>query len=216
MRPTRLIPPQERLRLEAAIAEAERGTCGELALVVVRACDPYDAVPWRLAVALAAVALLAVALAWPEAPATALLSAQGLALVAGHALAELPAVRRSLVSDALRETRVAERARRAFAEHGLARTPGRCGILLFVTLLERRVVVLADEGVHGRVAAAGEEPVWQALVAGMEAGLREGRAAEALLATVQRCGALLAAHAPGPERPADPLPHTVVLEDGAS
>jgi putative membrane protein len=105
---------------------------------------------------------------------------------------------------------VAERAERAFAEHRLAHTVRRTGILIFVALLEQRVVVLADEGIH-RALGPGES--WQDVVALAVDGLRSGRAVAGLEAAVRRCGEILAAHRPPPPENPDELPAAVVLED---
>jgi putative membrane protein len=210
MRPTRLVDPAARLRLEAAVLEAERRTAGEIVLCVVRASDEYGSAGWRLAAALAALALLGAALFLGVTSPGLLLCAQGAAGLGGHALARIPAVRRLLIDDTLAETRVAQRARLAFAERGLERTRGRTGILLFVSLLERRVVVLGDVGVD-RILAPDER--WDDVVQLALRGLREGRAVEGLAAAIARCGEILAAHLPAPPRDVNELPDAVVLED---
>jgi putative membrane protein len=80
-----------------------------------------------------------------------------------------------------------------------------------VALLERRVVVLADEGIH-RVLAPDE--TWQQVVDLALAGLRDGRAVEGLESAVRRCGEILARHLPPPVPNPDELSDAlVVLED---
>jgi putative membrane protein len=210
MRPTRLLDPAARLQLESAIAAVERRTGGELVLVVVRACDEYGSAGWRFAVVLAALALAGLLAFAPPLPGWTYLAAQAAALALGHAAARIEALRRRLLPHGLVDARVAERARRAFAEHGLARTAGRTGILLFVALLERRCVVLADEGIHAAL-DAGES--WDEVVERAVAGLRAGRAAEGLESAVRRCGEILARHVPAAGRNPNELPNRVVLED---
>ncbi len=210
MTPTALVPPDARLRIEGAIAEVERRTAGEVVVVVVAASGDYAQVPWRLGVLLAAVALLGLPLVAGAVPLSLLFAAQLAALAAGLALGRIPSVKHHLVSDAVQDARVAERARRSFAERGLARTGARTGILLFVSLLERNVVVLADEGIH-RVLGPGER--WEDVTELVLAGLREGRGAEGLEAAVRRCGEILAAHVPAALENRDELRNTVVLED---
>jgi putative membrane protein len=211
MRASQLIDPAARQHLEAVVAEAERETGGEIVVAVVRACDEYGAVGWQLGVTLAAATFLA--LGWFVAPLpwTVYLAAQAAALASGHAIGRIETVRRRLLPADLVEQRVAQRARRCFAEEGLTRTRGRTGILVFVALLEHRVVVLADEGID-RVLDPDES--WRQVVDLAVAGLREGRAVEGLEAAVRRCGEILGRHLPAQVPNPDELPNRlVVLED---
>ncbi|MEP6602112.1 MAG: TPM domain-containing protein, partial [Nitrospirota bacterium] len=84
--------------------------------------------------------------------------------------------------------KVALRAEQAFYKHGLHNTKGRTGILILVSLLERRVHVLADKGLNDRVPAG----TWDGLVKGIINGIRTGQATDALCAAIATCGALLA------------------------
>jgi len=210
MKPTALLPPDARLRIEGAIADVERCTAGEIVAVVVAASADYAHVPWRFGVLLAAAVCLGLPLLPFGVPISALFAAQFVALVAGLALGRIPAVKHHLVPDAVQDAHVSERARRSFAERGLARTAARTGILIFVSILERSVVVLADEGIHR---ALGPEERWEDVVELVLAGLREGRAAEGLEAAVRRCGEILAAHVPPAQGNPDELRDSVVLED---
>jgi putative membrane protein len=211
MRPSQLVDAEARRRLEAAVVEAERATGGELVVAVVHACDEYGSAGWWAGCALAALAFLGLGIFVPALPWSVYLAAQAAALGAGHALARLDPVRRRLLSPGLVERRVAERARRCFAEAGLTRTRGRTGVLIFVTLLERRVVVLADEGIH-RVLSPDES--WQQVVDPAVDGLRRGRAIEGIEAAVRRCGEILAHHLPALQPDPDELPNPpLLLED---
>jgi putative membrane protein len=210
MKPSELIPPDARLRIELAVADAERGTAGEIVVDVVAASDAYGYVAWRLGVLLAAAVALGLPLLPSGVPLSAIFAAQLAALASGLLLGRLPQVRHHLVSDSVQEARVAERARHAFAEHGLTRTAARTGILLLVSLLERRVVVLADEGIH-RALGPGER--WQDVVDLVLGGIRDGQAAAGIEAAVRRCGEILAAHVPPLTDNPNEIRNTVVLED---
>lgn len=211
MRVGEVVDAAGRARLERAVAEAERRTRGEIVIAIVRACDEYGGVGWRLGVALAALVFLGLGLFAPLLPWTLYLVAQALALLAGHALARVDRVRRLLLPTDLAARRVEQRATRAFAELGLARTRERTGILILAALLERRVVVLADEGIH-RALDPGES--WQQVVDLAVEGLRRGRAVEGLEAAARRCGEILARHVPAAPDDRDELPRAlVVLED---
>ena len=184
---------------------------GALAPVVVaRASDGYGSVGWRLGTFLALAAFLGLAAFRPDASLVVFLAAQAAGLAAGHLLARWDPIRHHLISDSLVGIRIRARALRAFAESGLTRTAGRTGILVFVSLLERRVMVLADEGVN-RV--LGPEESWEEVVELAVDGFRQGRAAEGLLRAVARCGEILSAHLPASARRVDVFPTTLVLED---
>ena len=208
MRATRWLDPAAQQRLEALVAEVEAQTGGELVVAVAEACDEYGSVGWRLGVALAAAVFLGMGWFLAPLPWTAYLAAQAAALGLAHALARLEPVRRLLLPADLVEQRVGERARRCFAEQGLARTRGRTGILLFVALLERRVVVLGDEGIHG---ALDPDEGWEQVIELAVEGLRAGRPADGLEAAVRRCGQILARHLPPAPANPDELPNRVVI-----
>jgi putative membrane protein len=199
-----------RMAIEAAVREAERATSGEIVVFVARACDEYGSAGWRCGVLFAAAVLLGLGLFGPPLALVPLVAAQAAALLAGHALARIPAVRRAFVSEALLQRAAERRAAAAFAEHGLHRTAGRTGILMLVALFERRVVLLADEGVHRRLAPGHS---WQEVVELALAGIREGRAADGIAAAVGRCGEVLAGPLPAALVEHDEIRLAVVIED---
>jgi putative membrane protein len=210
VKPTRLIDPADRLRIERAVLEAERGTAGEIVVAVLRACDAYAAVPWRLGVVLAALAGLGAWIFGPPLPAPSLLALEAAALALGHGLGRLGAVRRLLAGEAQLDAAVARRTQRAFMELGLGRTAGRTGILILVALLEHRVVVLGDEGIDS---ALDPDERWEQVVEAILTGLRQGRPVEGVLDGVKRCGEILARHLPAPPRNPDEVPRALLLED---
>jgi putative membrane protein len=211
MKASLLIDPEGRARLERVVAEAERNTGGEIVIAVVSACDEYGSAGWRFGVALAALIFLALGLFVSPLPWTLYLVAQALGVALGHALGRIPTIRRLLLSSDLVMRRVEQRATRAFGELGLARTRDRTGILILAALLERRVVVLADVGIHSVLSP---DENWQQVVDLAVAGLRNGRAVDGLEAAARRCGEILAHHLPATTDNPNELPHAlVVLED---
>ncbi|HEX2645527.1 MAG TPA: hypothetical protein VHU81_21180 [Thermoanaerobaculia bacterium] len=190
--------------VEAAVREAEARTSGEIVPYVVAASDEYPTASWKGAAfgAFLAPLIAAAAYQYGEFWAThvllwiALPAAGGGAL--GYLLTEIiPALRRLLAGDEVLETRSRLRAEAAFLEAEVFRTRERTGILLFLSLFERRVVVLGDVGIHQKV-QAGE---WDGIVRTAVEGIRSRRPAEALVAAIRECGALLERH--GVERRAD-------------
>lgn len=179
--------------IRAATANAEEKTSGEIVPYLVERISDHPEVHYKgAAFGMLLTSLLAGALhgyggfwggagfAWITLPTVA-------GLVAGWWLAAIPAVGRKLIRDQDMDRRVRLRAEAAFLEEEVFRTRERTGILVFVALWEHRAVILGDEGIHRSV----PEGTWQQLVDDMVAGIRDGRATEALVDVIDRCGELL-------------------------
>jgi len=209
-RPSALLDPADRLRIEGAVLEAEQNTAGEIVVAVVGSCAEYGSVGWRLGVATALLGFLGAGIFSAEISLEILLGAQAVGLALGHLLARIQIVRRSLIADSYMQACAERRAWSAFAENGLARTAERTGILIFVALFENRVIVLGDEGVD-RVLDPDES--WEEVVDLLLAGVREKRAAEGILTAVRRCGEILQVHLPAAPKTLNQLPTALILED---
>ncbi len=178
-------------RVAAAVKAAESGTSGEIVPVVVEASDGYEEAHWRAAAAFGAAVLLAelgyhvfVPVWLPLAPGAAAAGAL-LAGAAGALVVHLAAPARRLFAGADRMAeRVHQAARTAFLREKVFATRDRTGILVFVSLLERRVVVLADEGIHARTSPG----TWDGVVAKVVDGMRRGAPADGLAEAVRLCG----------------------------
>jgi len=190
----KLFSEADREAIRGAVREAEAGTSGEIVPYVVTASDAYTSAVWKGA-ALGALFGPLIALAWFRFGGTwgshldfwiSLPAAAGGA--AGYLLAELvPSVKRRLAGSEMLEARVRQSAGLAFLAEEVFRTRERTGILLFVSLFERRVVVLGDGGINRQV----ETSHWEGVVATVVAGIREGRPGTALAAGIRQCGELL-------------------------
>ncbi len=99
-------------------------------------------------------------------------------------------VRRLLAGRATILRRVAARAAEAFVAEEVFNTRERTGILIFLSVMERRVVVLGDAGIHGRI--AGTE--WDDLIGIVVEGIRSGRPADGLIRAIGESAALLLRH----------------------
>lgn len=181
--------------IEAAVHEAEATTAGEIVPYVVSHSDHYEAAAWKGATLGAFLAVVAAAalyeiggfwggfiLAWILLP----------SLAGGAAGFTAAALNRPLklwlAGPAAVDHHVRQRAAAAFLENEVFRTRERTGILIFLSLLERRVVVLGDSGINARV----EEHEWDAVVTTIVEGIRSGQPGTALASAIRRCGELLA------------------------
>jgi putative membrane protein len=210
MKPSQLIGAPERARIEEAVRRAEENTSGEIVVTIVRASDPHPAAGWRLGVALATLALFASFYLPVEGLVFEIFALQLAALVSGHLLCRIDAIRRLFLTDVELQQRAERAAFHAFQEQGLRRTSGRTGILLFVALLEHRVVVLADEAID-QALEPGES--WDEIVALILEGIRAGRITEGIERAVARCGEILSHPLPVQPDDEDEIPHALVLSD---
>jgi len=207
-------------RIHDAIAAAELKTSGEVFCIVAEESGRYAEVPyaWAAAVSLLAPPLALIAGVRPTGLAdlverlqnngwqighagavnTALLAALiGYAIVQlilfGVALAvfSIPAVRRFATPGKLKADHVHAKAVEQFA-HRLHSTEARTGVLIFASLAERRVEIIADEDIHAKVGDA----VWNTAVTEALAHIKTGDVAGGLVLAVGVCGEALAAHFP--------------------
>jgi putative membrane protein len=176
-----------------ALAAAERRTVGEILPVVLERSDRHPGAAWVAALACGAIGSIGLIpwMPWNQPP---LVLALQLALGAlGYASARLlPDFQRVFVSEARAREMTEEQAFQEFHRYELSRTEARTGILLFVSLLERRAVVLADAGIDARVAS----DQWARTNELVLAGLRRGSLREGLVTAIASAGEVLAEHFP--------------------
>ena len=190
----------ERERIREAVQRAELVTKGEIVPMIVPGSARYREAGYRTGLMLA---LLSLALlltieiywlpwGWHAGNAGWLLLAVVASYGLGQGLGRVPMVIRLVTSRERLAHKVALRAEQAIYKHGLHHTQGRTGVLIFVSLLERRVQVLADKGINDHVPAG----TWDGLVNGIIEGIKTGQATDAICAAIAKCGVLLAQVSP--------------------
>jgi len=192
--------------INEAIRQVEARTSGELVTVIARAADPYPYVPllWS-----SMLALLVPGILWLAGLATdvvTIYAAQILAFLGFAALFHWPPLKHLLVPTSVQHRQAGRLAREQFYAQGLHLTRGRTGVLLFVSVAERYVEILADEGIHQRV----PEGTWDRVVAEFVGRVREGRIAEGFLSAIAACGDILAAQCPREPDDRNELPDRLV------
>ncbi|MEW5853138.1 MAG: TPM domain-containing protein [Myxococcota bacterium] len=200
-----LLDEKDLARIAAAVKRVEENTAGEIVVVVEPQCDTYGT--WRaLGAALFTLAVsLGVHLFIPGVPEGSVLAAQlPLGLFAWW-LCGLPRVLIRLAPQAAEMAAVDRQAKLAFLENGVHRTRDRSGILVFIAEAERRVEILADEGIHQRMG----EATWQQHVDAMIGAIRSGRAADGICEQVEAMGRVLAQSFPRRPDDTNELPDTV-------
>jgi putative membrane protein len=88
----------------------------------------------------------------------------------------------------------------------LDRTRGRTGILLFVSIAERYVEILADRGIDEKVPPG----TWKEIVAAFTRQVREGKIADGFVGALTACGALLVSRFPRAADDQNELPDVLI------
>ena len=212
-------------RISAAVAAAEGHSAGEIVTILTDRSDGY----WDLALAWAAVvaatALLVLSLApafwlglidraigaWGSAwtPGEIFAVALGVATLKflGMLLVQLwQPLKFLLVPPPVKARRVLARALTCFKVGAERRTHGRTGILIYLSMRERRAEIVADAAITGKVAP----DVWGEAMAAMLPEIRAGRIADGMVAAIERVGAVLAEHFPRAEDDTNELPDRLI------
>lgn len=219
------LSPLDHASVSAAVAAAEGLSDGEIVTIVAERSDTYHDVGLHYAV-LAMLLVPAALAALPRGTIDAALAPfsgwnsgvdHGAALLALFvllalafltvrlALAWMP-LRMALTPDATKDRRVRRRALTLFRTAAEQRTAGRTGVLLYLSLDEHRAEIIADEAIHSKVAP----DVWGEAMAALLEGVKDGRLADGMAASVERIGAVLAEHLPRSEGDTNELPDRLI------
>lgn len=132
-----------------------------------------------------------------------------ISLVLGTVLAKLPGWHRWLQSSEEIQKGTWNCAIQEFYLSKIQATEKGTGILIFVSLFERRVVVLADKA----IAAKKNPETWDNLVAQVTDGIRKGSVATGLKIGLKEAGEILASHFPPGIRNKNELPNAIVFRN---
>lgn len=215
----------DRTRVAEAVTRAEADTDGEIVTVVARQSDAYHDASLQWSV-LAGLLMLAVLATWPRigesiharfaggwdeaasprALLTIALVLATLAFLLGRLVTAWRPLRLALTPGATKARRVRRRAMLLFQTSVAQRTKAATGVLLYLSLDERRAEIVADAAIHSRVKAE----VWGEAMAVLLAAVRDGRPGEGMADAVARIGAVLAEHFPRSPGDTNELPDRVI------
>jgi putative membrane protein len=212
-------------RVTAAVAEAEAHTAGEIVTVVADRSDGYSdvALAWSAIVAFTALIVLALfpdfylwlvdrvldnwAHEWTPREIFALAAVVAIAKFLGMWLIQLwQPLKFWLILPPIKTQRTFARAVSLFKVGAERRTHGRTGILIYLSMRERRAQIIADEAIASKVAPE----TWGEAMAAMLVEIRQGRCADGMIAAVEKVGAVLAEHFPRAEDDVNELPDRLI------
>lgn len=189
----------EQQTISDLVRQVEQQTSGEIVPMVVSASHHY---PTAIMTGAAVLALPLALLLMPVAGTLLWLGSQNvwifIALFLGFyglfygLVGRFSRLKRLFLSRSQIEAEVEEAAITSFFSERLHNTKDQNGILLFISVLEQKVWVLADAGINARI----DPEQWQEIIAMTTLGIREQRQCEAICKAITRIGELLKTHFP--------------------
>jgi len=203
----------ERTRVETAVKEAEKLTAGEIVVMIISASYQY---PLAMVIGAAAFALPLALIFTPLAGAWLWIGGQNMWLFLGfltvffilfhEIIKRIPWLKRFFISRKEIDDEVEEAAITNFFDQGLYRTRDQTGVLVLISVFERRVWVLADRGINANVS----ESQWDDIVKMITDGIKQKRPADAICEAVEKIGELLKTHFPIKPDDTDELKNLII------
>ncbi len=224
MKALSFLTDEERTQVETEVAKQERRTAAEFVCAVATESGRYDRSESVVGL-FGALLCLAVVYEGPTIWANLItdggswnqgerfgLFGLAIAVVVGTVIGQLvgtwlPELRRPFVGAREKEEEVSKAAASLFAQQRLSGTEARGGILLYLSLFERRVVILCDQAARKVLR---EEDLMRLRDLAVTA-LKEGRKADAFLDPLRTAGDILAERLPPDGEPSEELPNDLVL-----
>jgi len=179
--------------IRAAVSRAESHTSGEIVTMLATQSDDYREAAAQASAIIAAALALALALlihdtsVWLFLPTVFTLYFPTLA-----AVRRLPRLKLAFTPAAHVREVVRQRAMHLFYEKGLQRTRDENGILIYISLLERKVWILGDRGINAVI----PPERWSTLATTLSSGIRQGQLTESLTGVIEEMGEILRQHFP--------------------
>lgn len=204
----RFLTDDEKARIEESVRAAEKRTEGEIVVMVVGSSHHYPlsgmigGILFGTAAALLAALLSGFDSMWHFlgffVPSFALSS---------EIVKRWFPLKRLFVSRSDMDEEVEEAAIGSFYKNRVYDTRNHTGILIYISLFEHRVRILADKGISKRV----DQSRWEALTAMITQGIKEKRQASAICKAIVRCGEILEEVFPAGEENANEIGDSVVI-----
>jgi len=217
-----ILTPEEKDRIAEAVKKAESETSGEISTALIPESSDYAFFELRASLFFAFIVYaglialygpvhtLVSSLVW-NSPLWFVPMVIGIiTFLAGglfYFISNIPALDRLIIPSGIMTARVRARAMRHFTESGLYATRDGTGILIFISLMERRVELIADRGISSKI----DDSEWKNMVADLTASIGEGKLTEGLESAIARCGRVLSDHFPIKDDDTNELSDRIVL-----
>lgn len=204
-----LISNKDKEEIKTLIDEAETNSTSELVPMIVKASDVYPAAHFRGAIIISFLFSVALYMSpfqiinpiwfiWIQIP----------GLLIGYFLGNIPFITRLLITKKEIEYEVTQRAIEAFFENKLHMTLNHNGVLIFISLLERKIKIITDVGVRQKI----EQKIWDDIIHDFTDKAHEGQFVEALKKSISATSSVLERHFPSNGVRKNELKNDLIIE----
>ncbi len=177
----------EKQNISNAIQRVEEKTSGELVTVIARASDEYLYIPLLWAALLALVVPAIVILLQLQLEATMIYSIQVICFMVAMVLFRIPPIAMRLIPKSVKYRRAHRLAQEQFYLQGLHLTKERTGVLIFVSVAEQYVEIIADKGINDVVPPG----TWDRIVESFVTDVKSNNICVGFISAVEVCGKVL-------------------------
>lgn len=207
------LTPDEQEQIKQSVATAELNTSGEIVVMVVPASYHY---PTAEILGATALSLPLSLILTPLIGEFMWIGSQNMWVFLGIfsllfalffiTVKQIPGLKRRFLSKKEILEEVEEAALTHFYKHQLYKTRDETGVLLFVSVFEHQVWVLADQGINEKLPPG----TWDQIVSKMVSGIKEKRQADAICEAIESVGRLLSQHFPIKSDDTDELKNLII------
>lgn len=204
---------EEIKNIESTIVRVETETCGEIVPVIVRRSSTIGHIPLTLTLLLILL-LIILELPWSDwlwvQPWVWIWPVLVVAIYAiSHFLVRFKWIQKIFVPERDEVDQVHQRAQLEFYKNRIHGTENSTGILLFVSVMEKKAVILADEGISKVL----PKETWDEVLALLGSHLHKGNWGKGFVEAIELCGGLLKTHFPIQPGSQDELKNHLVIKD---
>jgi putative membrane protein len=197
--------------IKQLITDAEEKSNSELIPMIVGHSDLYPAAQFRSAIIVSFIFSVALYLSpfsiinpiwflWVQIP----------GLLLGYTIGCIPSFTRFLITKREIEYEVTQRAIEAFFDHNLHTTEKHNGVLIFISLMERKIKIITDVGVREKIA----QNIWDEMIADFTAKIKDDGFVEALKGTIIAASTILENYFPADGKPKNnEIKNDLIIED---
>lgn len=205
-----IINNKDRHLIKNLIKEAESKTQSEIVPMIVHHSDIYPAAHFRAAIIVSFLFSLGLYFSpltiinpiyflWIQIP----------GLFLGYFLGQFPTVTRLLITKQEIEQEVTQKAFEAFFHHNLHLTKNHTGVLILVSLMERKIKIITDNGIAKKV----DQKIWDQIVFQFAEKIKEGQVAEGLKNCIEATSTVLQTYFPATaEKTSNELKDDLIIE----